>query len=112
VGHDDVERAIDRYPVDYLLVDTYVAGESGGTGRRFDWQPAREWARRCRLFLAGGLDAAVVGEAIARVRPFAVDVSSGVEASPGRKDPRRVEALVAAVRRADLATATHRAEND
>jgi phosphoribosylanthranilate isomerase len=72
-----------------------------GAGLAPDWPRAAELARRTRLVLAGGLDADNVGAAIARVRPWGVDVSSGVESAPGRKDPEKITAFVAAVRRAE-----------
>jgi phosphoribosylanthranilate isomerase len=68
-----------------------------GSGRVFDWRWAAPLARERRVFLAGGLNPANVGDAIHRVRPFAVDVSSGVEASPGRKDADAIAAFVRAV---------------
>jgi phosphoribosylanthranilate isomerase len=84
-----------------LLLDTGRAGEPGGTGRRFDWSRAEGLGERVGfLMLAGGLTPENVAEAIAVVRPHAVDVSSGVESAPGRKDPRRVRAFLEAVRRA------------
>ncbi len=73
----------------------------GGRGVRPDWDRAAALARRLRLVLAGGLTPENVEEAIRRVRPWAVDVSSGVESEPGVKDPARIEAFAAAVRRAD-----------
>lgn len=82
-----------RYPADYVLVDAYVAGEAGGTGRR----AAIEWigpGLRDRLILAGGLDPDSVAEAIRAVKPFAVDVASGVESSPGHKDCERVKRFI------------------
>jgi len=82
-----------------LLADAPSAG-FGGSGESFDWQ--RIPVRRSRpLVLAGGLHAGNVGQAIAQVRPWAVDVSSGVEAAPGIKDARRIEEFIAAVRAAD-----------
>ncbi len=75
-------------------------GPVSGTGRVADWSRARELACRTQLVLAGGLNAANVGEAIAQVRPFGVDVSSGVEAAPGIKDPERIHQFVAAAREA------------
>lgn len=72
-----------------------------GAGQAPDWDRARELARLTRLVLAGGLDADNVGEAIARVRPWGVDVSSGVESSRGVKDPEKIAAFIAAVRRAE-----------
>ncbi len=85
-----------------LLLDTREEGQVGGTGRRFDWSRVEGLGERVGfLMLAGGLTPENVGEAIAVVRPHAVDVSSGVESSPGRKDPSRVRAFVEAVRRAE-----------
>jgi indole-3-glycerol phosphate synthase / phosphoribosylanthranilate isomerase len=86
-----------------ILLDTRVAdgGLPGGTGRTFDWKAVREVRERAAwLVLAGGLDADNVGRAIAEVRPDAVDVSSGVEAAPGRKDAAKVRAFIEAVRKA------------
>ena len=84
-----------------LLLDARVEG-FGGSGRSFDWSLARE-ARRFGLpfWLAGGLSPLNVEEAVRRVAPAGVDVASGVEASPGVKDPERVRAFVAAVRAAE-----------
>ncbi|HWW91918.1 MAG TPA: phosphoribosylanthranilate isomerase [Vicinamibacteria bacterium] len=85
-----------------LLLDTQEGGAPGGTGRSFDWSRARGLGERVGfLMLAGGLTPENVADAIAVVRPHAVDVSSGVESAPGRKDPRRVRAFVEAVRRAE-----------
>jgi phosphoribosylanthranilate isomerase len=80
------------------ILDT-ASAQGGGSGRSFDWELAVEPARRKRIFLAGGLDAENVGQAIDRVRPFAVDVSSGVESAPGVKDPQKLREFCAAVRR-------------
>ena len=77
-----------------FLVDAAVAGKFGGTGKTGDWEGAAELARRYSLLLAGGLTADNVAEAIARVRPWGVDVASGVEASPGKKDHAKVRAFV------------------
>ncbi len=87
--------------VPQLLVDAYHPGAYGGTGQTGDWRLAHVLARRCeRLLLAGGLTPDNVAQAIAEVRPWGVDVSSGVEASPGRKDHGRVRAFIAAARAA------------
>jgi phosphoribosylanthranilate isomerase len=87
-----------------VLLDTRADGAGalpGGTGRAFDWTLAREVRQTSRyLVLAGGLTPDNVGRAVAAVEPDAVDVSSGVESSPGRKDPARVRAFVRAVRAA------------
>ena len=81
------------------LLDTHAEGALGGTGRSFDWTVAAEVARRFPIVLAGGLTPENVGEAVRRVRPWAVDVSSGVE-TDGAKDVEKICAFVAAVREA------------
>lgn len=86
-------------PATTLLVDAHDPVRRGGTGTTSDWSAAAALARERRVLLAGGLTADNVGEAIARVRPFGIDVSSGVEASPGIKDARKLAALFAAVSR-------------
>ena len=80
-----------------LLVDTYVDGVPGGTGRSFDW--SRLPARLARpLILAGGLNPDNVAAAVAQVRPWAVDVSGGVEAAPGLKDAAKIAAFIRGVK--------------
>ncbi len=92
-------QAIDAFRnLDAHLLDAFRLGEPGGTGQRFDWGLARERISNVPLVLAGGLTAENVAAGIAQTRPWAVDVSSGVEIAPGVKDPERVEAFVAAVR--------------
>jgi phosphoribosylanthranilate isomerase len=84
-----------------VLLDSLVPGEYGGTGKTADWSAAREYAAHPDLpplVLAGGLTPESVAEAIAAVRPAAVDVASGVESSPGQKDPMAVAAFVRAAR--------------
>ncbi len=93
---DDVEA----YGAAAVLVDAYVAGQVGGTGVRCDWELAQRAARRFPLILAGGLDCDNVAASVREVRPYAVDVASGVEEAPGRKDPRKVRAFVERARRA------------
>ncbi len=78
-----------------LLLDAYDPQAYGGTGRKADWDVAQELARRYRLLLAGGLTPANVARAVATVAPWGVDVSSGVELAPGRKDHAAVRAFVA-----------------
>ena len=77
---------IPDFPGDELLVDARVGDLPGGTGVTCDWDAAARLAARRRLWLAGGLTADNVAEAIARVRPYGVDVASGVERAPGDKD--------------------------
>jgi phosphoribosylanthranilate isomerase len=84
-----------------LLLDAYHPTQPGGTGRTADLEVARGLARCSRLLLAGGLRPENVGDAIRRVRPWGVDVSSGTERTKGRKDPDRVRAFVHAVREAE-----------
>lgn len=105
VGPDFDPAVLDgfRGTVAAFLLDTYVAGEQGGTGEAFDWLSVAgslpAWAP---VVLAGGLRPENVSTAIRTLHPFAVDVSSGVEVSPGVKDPALVEAFAEAVRAADL----------
>jgi len=81
------------------LLDSYVAGVFGGTGQTFNWDLACEAVRRGgNVVLAGGLTPDNVARAIAAVSPYGVDVSSGVELSPGKKDPDKVRAFVAAAK--------------
>ena len=82
------------YFVSALLLDAWVPGSYGGTGRTFNWELAARAAREARVILAGGLTPENVTEAVRAVRPYGVDVSSGVEAAPGKKDPAKVEAFV------------------
>ena len=88
-----------------LMLDAAHGPYRGGTGRTFDWEVARAVARRMPVMLAGGLTADNVGDAIARVRPWAVDVSSGTERD-GAKDHELVRAFVDAARAADRAPST------
>lgn len=80
-------------------------GPVSGSGQTTDWQQAADLARRAEVILAGGLTPANVGDAMRRVRPFGVDVSSGVEESPGIKSIQKMEQFVAAARAAALETA-------
>jgi phosphoribosylanthranilate isomerase len=96
-------RTLSAFPTDFHMVDAYVPGTYGGTGERVDWELAAAHPGDTPLILSGGLTAENVGEALAVVRPFAVDVSSGVEATPGIKDPYRLQAFFDAVRSASAA---------
>lgn len=92
---------LDDYPSDAWLLDAFSPGALGGTGATFNWDLAVEAGAKGRpIFLAGGLTPENVAEAVRKVRPFGVDVSSGVEASPGKKDHARVREFVSAVREA------------
>ena len=97
-------QAAGAFHTDYHLLDSYIAGMPGGTGETFAWEIARMHrtpAHPVPVILSGGLNPSNVAEAISAVRPFAVDVASGVERTPGRKDPEKLDAFVAAVRAAE-----------
>ena len=85
--------AIDAYPVQAMLLDTYLPGRAGGTGKAFDWGLLAGMKFRLPLVLAGGLTPENVGAAVRTVRPYAVDVSGGVETG-GRKDPAKIRAFI------------------
>jgi phosphoribosylanthranilate isomerase len=87
-----------EYDVDAVLLDTYTDNVKGGSGQTFDWSLAVKAKQmlKCRIILAGGLTPENVAEAIRTVQPYAVDVSSGVEASPGKKDPDKLRRFFAA----------------
>jgi phosphoribosylanthranilate isomerase len=86
--------AHDAWQVSALLLDAWVSGAYGGTGETFNWDLAAVAARQRPVILAGGLTPENVAEAVRIVHPYAVDVSSGVEATPGRKDPEKVREFV------------------
>ena len=95
---DDIAAAVDAYPsASGVLLDTYVEGVPGGTGEAFDWSLIPQHLSK-PLILAGGLTPENVADAVARVKPYAVDVSGGVEASKGIKDHARIQAFIKAVR--------------
>jgi phosphoribosylanthranilate isomerase len=97
----DSLREIPNYHTDAFLLDSYVAGKAGGTGETFNWELAGEAGKFGKpIFLAGGLTPENVADAVRIVRPFGVDVSSGVEQSPGKKDPKKMRDFIAAVRSA------------
>jgi phosphoribosylanthranilate isomerase len=84
-----------------FLFDAAAAGQYGGTGKRADWTVARRSAKSHRIILAGGLTPENVAEAILFVRPYGVDVASGVESQPGKKDHGKLRAFFAEVERAN-----------
>jgi phosphoribosylanthranilate isomerase len=92
---------LQRFHTDFHLLDAYSPRTPGGTGETFDWELARRHPRTPPAVLSGGLDPDNVGLAVETARPFAVDVASGTEATPGRKDPAKLTAFVRAVEEAD-----------
>jgi phosphoribosylanthranilate isomerase len=99
-------QALAAFHTDYHLLDSYTEGVPGGTGETFSWEIARGHRgspHPVPVILSGGLSPDNVAGAIAAVRPYAVDVASGVELSPGRKDPDRLAAFAAAVRSTTVA---------
>jgi phosphoribosylanthranilate isomerase len=91
-------KAAESFRTDFHMFDAHQVGTPGGTGESFDWELAASRRSKVPLILAGGLRPENVADAISVVRPFAVDVASGVESGPGIKDPALLEALFEAVR--------------
>jgi phosphoribosylanthranilate isomerase len=101
VTSEDSLRGIPSFATNTVVLDSSHAGEFGGTGRTFDWDIARRFIEAnsaLRIVLAGGLTPENVAIAVSSVRPFAVDVTSGVESAPGRKDRGLMRAFIEAVR--------------
>lgn len=96
----DSLAGIDRYQVSALLLDAWSEEQYGGTGESFDWQLASHLTGNLPLILAGGLRPDNVAAAIRQVTPYAVDVSSGVEIQPGRKDHHKIDKFIQQVRQA------------
>lgn len=92
-------KALDNFKTDAFLLDAYSQSGLGGTGEKFKWDLAIEAQKFGKpIFLAGGLTPGNVASAVQQVRPFAVDVSSGVEFAPGKKDVAKIRAFLEAVR--------------
>ena len=92
-------KEMERYSTDGFLLDAFSDDALGGTGKTFNWELAKKATEKEHpIFLAGGLTSENVAEAVKAVRPFAVDVSSGVESEPGKKDAAKVRAFVAAAK--------------
>jgi phosphoribosylanthranilate isomerase len=96
-----VRKLVSYREVDLHMLDAHAEDLRGGTGTTFAWELTQHHRSPLPLVLSGGLDSDNVGEAIERVRPFAVDSASGTEAEPGVKDPARLRALFDAVQQAD-----------
>jgi phosphoribosylanthranilate isomerase len=97
---EDLNERIERYidHVEYLLFDTKIEGQWGGTGQSFNWSVLDDVSNGVPYFLSGGLNPQNIGEACRQVNPYAVDVSSGLEAKPGVKDFDKIEAFMEEMR--------------
>ena len=99
VQNADSLAALENYATDAFLLDAYSKSGLGGTGEKFNWDLAIEAQKFGKpIFLAGGLTPENVAGAVKQVKPFAMDVFSGVESAPGKKDAAKVRAFIAAVR--------------
>ena len=93
----DVDK-VAQYPVQAILFDTYSDAEYGGTGKSFNWEILQNISNLSNIILSGGLSPENVAQAISTVKPYAVDVSSGVEESPGKKDHMKLKKFIEAVK--------------
>jgi phosphoribosylanthranilate isomerase len=99
IQNEESLKQLPNYQTEAYLLDAYSPEARGGTGEKFNWDIAIEAKKFGKpIFLAGGLTPENVSEAVGKVQPYAVDVSSGVEISPGKKDPRKIEAFIRAAR--------------
>lgn len=98
VEDESVLEIIPRYKASAYLLDSYHATLKGGTGQSFDWEIAKKAIRFGPVILSGGLSSVNVGQAVNRVKPYAVDVSSGVESEPGKKDHEKLRAFLKAAK--------------
>lgn len=101
IGGDATVPETSDYGADFILLDGFSVGQYGGAGRPFDWSVVHKFdGLSAKLILAGGLTPDNVANAVQTVRPYAVDVASGVESSPGKKDPEKVAAFIKAAKEA------------
>jgi len=106
---EDLRQAA-RYPTAAILVDARTEGLYGGTGRRSSWALAAKMRDNMKIVLAGGLDCGNIRAALRQVRPGAVDINSGVEKSPGKKDPEKVAEIIRIIREEEKREAVKREE--
>jgi phosphoribosylanthranilate isomerase len=113
VGEDFEPGMLSRFKTSAYLLDAFAGSHHGGTGKSFDWRLAREAKKHGRIILAGGITPDNVADAVRIVDPYAVDVNSGVESSPGKKDHLKINQLFIALdelqraRRADAVRDPH-----
>lgn len=100
---DQLRAIMERYEgiVEHFLLDTHNSSVWGGTGESFNWRLARELSSEYSIFLAGGIDAENVDRAVKTMRPYAIDLSSGVESAPGQKSFEKIDAFLDAFRTAN-----------
>ena len=91
------------YDVDTFLLDTYLDCAKGGTGKTFNWKYAEMAKKNGRIILSGGLNPSNIGDAVRKLKPYGVDVSSGVEISPGKKDHVKIREFVREAKKYDVA---------
>lgn len=94
IGEGFEVETLRNYIVDAFLLDTHLPGQFGGTGKTFDWNNAVKAKEFGRIILSGGLNPENIEDAVRFVRPYGVDVSSGVEESPGKKNPKKVSEFI------------------
>jgi len=99
VSGNEVIKQIEEFSLPYFLLDSFDKKLSGGTGQSFDWQIAKDAAKYGKIILSGGLNPENIKEALETVNPYAVDISSGVEKSPGKKDVKKMESVINEVHR-------------
>jgi phosphoribosylanthranilate isomerase len=100
---DHLRAIMERYDgiVEHFLLDTHNSSVWGGTGESFNWRLARELSSEYSIFLAGGINADTVNRAMKTMRPYAIDLSSGIESTPGQKSFEKVDAFLDAFRTAN-----------
>jgi phosphoribosylanthranilate isomerase len=101
VKNEAILSEIERFQLKLFMLDTFVNGNSGGSGKSFDWEIAVQAKRFGQFILSGGLTPENVGSALQKIRPYGVDVSTGVEKFPGRKDLDKVGKFIQEVKRWD-----------
>ena len=104
VKDQTVLKEIPQYDLNLFMLETFNENQYGGTGKTFNWEIAKEAKKFGRVILSGGLTPENVFSALQQVEPYGVDVSSGVEEAPGKKDKKKLEQFVKEVRRWDYQT--------
>ncbi len=103
IKDEDSISEMQMYDVDTFLLDTYLDCAKGGTGKTFNWKYAEMAKENGRIILSGGLNPSNIGDAVRQLKPYGVDVSSGVEISPGKKDYDKIREFVREAKKYDFA---------